>query len=44
MIYITYFSCRSAAAIVPTVVTELEETVITSTMFLCGINFAVTQI
>ena len=39
MIYVSYFFGRSAAAIVLAVVTELEETVVTSTMFLFGINF-----
>ena len=39
MIYVSYFSCRSAAAIVLAVVTKLEETVATSTMFLFGITF-----
>ena len=39
MIYVSYFSCRSAAAIVLAVVTKLEETVVTSTMFLFGITF-----
>ena len=38
MIYVSFF-CRSAAAIVLAVVTELEETVVTSKMFLFGINF-----
>ena len=44
MIYVSYFFGRSAAAIVLAVVTELEETMVTSTMFLFGINFAVTHI
>ena len=39
MIYVSYFSCRSAAAIVLAVVAKLEETVVTSTMFLFGITF-----
>ena len=39
MIYLSYFSCRSAAAIVRVVVTKLEETVVTSTMFLFRITF-----